>query len=86
MPSEHSPRHIGGMTQEEFTAAVADRILPVMYAALKLELMKITRTCMNCEHWLEGSAVCGHQNHLNLLPPPHIIANGCDDHEEKAPF
>lgn len=83
MSSSHSPRQADGMTQDEFVEAVVNRLLPVIYAALTVELGRMTRTCMNCEHWLIGSGICGK---YQQLPPPHIIANGCDAHERKAPF
>ncbi len=47
-----------------------------------------TRTCLNCEHFIEGppdrsGEKCGLNN---LMPPPSIAARGCDNHMDKIPF
>lgn len=47
-----------------------------------------TRTCLNCEHFIEGppdrtGEKCG-LNHM--MPPPSIAARGCDNHLDKIPF
>lgn len=47
-----------------------------------------TRTCLNCEHFVEGPPDrSGEKCGLNgLQPPPSIAARGCDDHMDKIPF
>ena len=51
-------------------------------------LDEATRTCLNCEHFVEGppdrsGERCGLNN---LMPPPSIAARGCDKHMDKIPF
>ncbi len=82
MSSSHSPRRPEGMDKDEFLEAVSQRIALIVWAAVKAELSAITTTCMNCDHWLEGSQICGK---YNMLPPPHVIANGCPAYEYKGP-
>jgi hypothetical protein len=46
------------------------------------------RTCLNCEHWIEGppdnmQQICGK---YNMRPPTKIIVCGCDDHSDNIPF
>lgn len=56
--------------------------------AVRKALDDATRTCLNCEHFVEGppdrsGEKCGLNN---LTPPPSIAARGCDDHMDKIPF
>lgn len=55
---------------------------------LERALDEATRTCLNCEHFVEGppdrsGERCGLNN---LMPPPSIAARGCDNHMDKIPF
>lgn len=55
---------------------------------LERALDEATRTCLNCEHFVEGppdrsGERCGLNN---LMPPPSIAARGCDKHMDKIPF
>lgn len=56
--------------------------------AVRRALEDATRTCLNCEFFLEGPPdrsreLCS----LNgLTPPPSIAAKGCDKHMDKIPF
>lgn len=34
-------------------------------------------TCITCEHW------DGHCKLYNAMPPPEVIANGCESYEDK---
>jgi hypothetical protein len=56
--------------------------------AVRKALDDATRTCLNCEHFIEGppdrsGEKCG-LNHM--MPPPSIAARGCDNHLDKIPF
>jgi len=41
----------------------------------------IWRSCLNCDNW-DGSQ-CGK---WRMMPPPHVIVNGCKDWEDDIPF
>lgn len=50
--------------------------------------MGMFRTCLNCEHWIEGTPhniqqICGK---YKVRPPTKIIVCGCDDHSDNIPF
>jgi hypothetical protein len=65
-------REVGAYLQERLEKALDDA----------------TRTCLNCEHFVEGppdrtGEKCGLNN---LMPPPSIAARGCDNHMDKIPF
>jgi hypothetical protein len=51
-------------------------------------LDRVTRTCVTCEHWVdEKAAVKPNTCRLaNALPPPRVIAYGCEKWEETIPF
>lgn len=65
-------REVGAYLQERLEKALDDA----------------TRTCLNCEHFVEGPPDrTGEKCGLNgLMPPPSIAARGCDDHMDKIPF
>ncbi len=56
--------------------------------AVRKALDDATRTCLNCEHFVEGPPDrSGEHCGLNgLTPPPSIAARGCDNHMDKIPF
>ena len=45
------------------------------------------RTCLNCDHWRDNPAAnmvgC---NLYRQMPPPKVVAVGCDDHSDMIPF
>lgn len=55
---------------------------------LERALDEATRTCLNCEHFVEGPPDrTGEKCGLNgLMPPPSIAARGCGNHMDKVPF
>lgn len=65
-------REVGAYLQERLEKALDDA----------------TRTCLNCEHFIEGPPDrTGEKCGLNgLMPPPSIAARGCNDHMDKIPF
>ena len=65
-------REVGAYLQERLEKALDDA----------------TRTCLNCENFIEGPPDrTGEKCGLNgLMPPPSIAARGCDDHMDKIPF
>lgn len=65
-------REVGAYLQERLEKALDDA----------------TRTCLNCEHFVEGPPDrTGEKCGLNgLMPPPSIAARGCDNHMDKVPF
>lgn len=52
--------------------------------AVREELDRSTRTCINCLHFDEPAEVC--RRYDNQRPPARIIATGCDGHEDEIPF
>lgn len=65
-------REVGAYLQERLEKALDDA----------------TRTCLNCENFIEGppdrtGERCGLNN---MMPPPSIAARGCDNHMDKIPF
>jgi hypothetical protein len=50
---------------------------------IKQHLSKATRTCINCELFIENVELCGK---FKVRPPARIIALGCDNHEDTIPF
>lgn len=67
-----------------------DRVLAVsqivtkLTKAMKGELDRSTRTCINCLHFDEPNEAC--RQYDNQRPPARIIALGCDGHEDEIPF
>lgn len=46
------------------------------------------KTCLNCEHWIEGPSdnrkqIC---SKFNARPPTDVIVCGCEHHSENIPF
>ena len=46
------------------------------------------KSCLNCEHWLEGPPdnklqICGK---YKARPPTNIIVCGCEEHSDNIPF
>jgi hypothetical protein len=67
-----------------------DRISTVIGLARHLEVLGLFRNCINCMHWVEPTKKqpnsptgCGKEQ---ALPPPRIIAHGCDNHTDLIPF
>ncbi len=52
--------------------------------AMRKELDKATRTCLNCEHFDEPAEGC--RKFGGARPPARIIALGCEHHEDEIPF
>lgn len=52
-------------------------------AAMREELDRATRTCLNCEHFDEPNELC---RKWDARPPARIIATGCADHQDEIPF
>jgi len=67
----------------------ADRVAAVhgmareLTEAMRKELDRATRTCLNCELFTEATETCGK---WNARPPARIIAAGCEDHVDEIPF
>lgn len=51
--------------------------------AMRTEIDRATRTCLNCEYFDEPNELCGK---WNARPPARIIATGCADHQDDIPF
>ena len=51
--------------------------------AMRAELDRATRTCLNCTQFNEATELCGR---CNMRPPARIIVSGCDQHEDEIPF
>lgn len=54
----------------------------------KMDDIGLFRSCMNCEHWIEGppnnlQQLCGK---YKTRPPTKIIICGCDDHSDNIPY
>lgn len=66
-----------------------DRVLAVsqmvtrLTKAVKEELDRATRTCLNCSRFDEPNELCGK---YGGRPPARIIVLGCDGHEDEIPF
>jgi hypothetical protein len=56
-------------------------------AEAKIELQAVVlrvgawQCCLNCLSW-DGNRC----DKFKAVPPPHIIVNGCRDHEDEIPF
>jgi hypothetical protein len=53
-----------------------------------MDEMGMFKSCINCEHWIEGppnnlQQVCGK---YKMRPPTKIIICGCDEHTDNIPF
>jgi hypothetical protein len=68
-----NPDRVGAVT--EMTEALR--------AAIREELDRATRTCLNCERFTEATETCGK---WNARPPARVIAAGCEDHVDEIPF
>lgn len=62
--------------------------------ASHMDEMGMFKTCLNCEHWIEGTQkgtlltpeqrqICGL---YKIRPPTKIIVCGCDSHTDNIPF
>ncbi len=55
----------------------------ILIAGITRDLERLSRTCINCEHFYEAKEFC-------LLaeahPPARIIAFGCEKFEDQIPF
>lgn len=68
--------------------AVIDGVGEYLVAAMRKALEEATKSCLNCEHFIEGppdrsGEKCGLNN---LTPPPSIAARGCDSWDSEIPF
>lgn len=67
----------------------ADRVAAVhamaksLTDAMRNELDRATKTCLNCERFTEAAELCGK---WNARPPARVIATGCEDHVDEIPF
>lgn len=68
--------------------AVVEGIGEYLAEAIRRALDDATKSCLNCEHFIEGPPDrTGEKCGLNgLTPPPSIAARGCDRWEDKIPF
>lgn len=53
-----------------------------------MDEMGMFKSCVNCEHWLEGPPdnklqICGL---YKMRPPTKVIVSGCDSHSDNIPF
>lgn len=53
--------------------------------AMRAELDRAMRTCLNCTHFFEKDELCRF-NGTNQRPPARVIASGCPAHEDEIPF
>lgn len=78
MSFRHDPRDAAGnISRQEFINKLAESIINLLKPIILVELNSMTRTCMNCDHWVNNVPGC---SKFKALPPPHIIASGCNDH------
>lgn len=68
--------------------AVVEGVGEYLAEAMRRALDDATKSCLNCEHFIEGPPDrTGEKCGLNgLTPPPSIAARGCDRWEDKIPF
>lgn len=54
----------------------------------KLVSAQVWQTCLNCVYWHRNNTSAGDEgcDKFNAMPPPHIVVNGCPDHENDIPF
>lgn len=52
--------------------------------AMREELDRATKTCLNCMHFDEPNEQC--RKYDNQRPPARVIASGCPGHEDEIPF
>ena len=63
------------ISQDQVSPLLADeQLLRRMYSALR-DHFKEGRTCINCLNWSEQAQRC---QLVNRLPPPRVIAKGCE--------
>jgi len=80
----------------------SDRMQKAKAERKRLQLVVIEeaqwQTCLNCLHWTQRTTIVEQQDgtfitsndeycgKFNGTPPPRIIVNGCDHHENDIPF
>lgn len=62
---------------------IVAKIVGDLRAAVKEELDRSTKTCLNCLHFDEPNELC---KRFNARPPARIIATSCKEHEDDIPF
>lgn len=67
---------------------IINDICAVMRKAIREELERQTRTCLNCLHWIDESDPFnpGECRLAGKRPPPSIIVTGCEQHDDEIPF
>jgi len=82
------------MAKTDAERILSDTVRSDAMNTLALEMAKwmnevgLFRSCLNCEHWIEGppdnrQQMCGK---YKMRPPTKIIVCGCDDHTDNIPF
>jgi recombinational DNA repair protein RecR len=64
--------------------AIAE-VVTALTKAVRNELDRATRTCLNCQNFDEKSELCKF-NSYNQRPPARVIVTGCPSHEDEIPF
>ena len=59
------------------------KVVTELRSAIKEELDRSTKTCLNCLHFDEPNELC---KRFNARPPARIIATSCKEHEDDIPF
>ena len=67
------------------TKYLSDKERPHLEAAVSdlIERARLYRSCLTCQHFTEGSEVCGL---AGGRPPARVIAMGCPQYLEEPPF
>lgn len=77
------------MTREEVAKArLSVEKFDKAYQLARNLVENLVSTCLNCNHWQENPSNEFQYNckKHNLMPPPRIIVNGCNEHSDLIPF
>lgn len=67
----------------EIVSEIVNELTETMRKAIKEELDRNTKTCLNCYHWDGKLESCGK---FFERPPPTVIVNACEYHDDDIPF
>lgn len=66
------------LSREQAVKHIAEEIGEIV----RVHLEHFTKTCLNCEHFIDEKTC----ELANAVPPPRVIAFGCEKYQDRIPF